>query len=121
MIENKNAGVFISIIWDSFFSDAGRTLPTPDVSCRRRTKLADAGRILPTQDEACRRWSGRLSFDCSDWCQSIYYGGGSLARDAANFQVDIAIISGSKLGHITEGIFASSQVLLEYFWFSLVF
>jgi len=114
MMENKNAGVFISIIWDSFF-------PTPAERYRRRTNLADAGRILPTQDQACRGWSGRLSVDGSDGCQSIYYGGGSLARDAANFQIDVAIISGSKLGHITEGIFVSSQVLLEYFWFSLVF
>jgi len=48
MMENKNAGVFISIIWDSFF-------PTPAERYRRRTNLADAGRILPTQDESCRR------------------------------------------------------------------
>jgi len=50
MIENKNAGVFISIIWDSFFfrrrpnvTDAGRILPTQNEACRRRTKLADVG------------------------------------------------------------------------------
>merc|ERR1719228_231710 len=104
MMENKNAGVFISIIWDSFFSDAGRTLPTPDEACRNK-------------DKACRGWSGRLSVDCSDGCQSIYYGGGSLARDAANFQIDVAIISGSKLGHITEGIFVSSGIFLVFIVF----
>ena len=67
MIENKNADVFISIIWDSFvFVGAGGTSPTPDESCRRKTKLADTlVRMI------MRRQQRRV-------CRSIYYGGGTL-------------------------------------------
>jgi len=81
MIENKNAGVFISIIWHSFlFVGAGRTSPTPDESCRRKTKLADM--LVRT---IMRRQQRRVSEHLLRRRNS---------RDAANFQIDVAITSG---------------------------